>query len=90
MKCAKIETQDVQPEIEFWKSVVLCSVLGANPPLEVIEGFIKRIWQNFDIDKICQVKKGVFLVRFKHLHEQSIVVQRGVYYFDNKSLLVKP
>ncbi|KAJ8422194.1 hypothetical protein Cgig2_000659 [Carnegiea gigantea] len=44
----------------------------------------------FDIDKIYLVKKGVFLVLFKHLSEQSIVVWRGVYFFDNKPFLVKP
>jgi len=32
----------------------------------------------------------VFLVRFKHLSDQSIVVQKGVYFFDNKPFLVKP
>ncbi|KAJ8419957.1 hypothetical protein Cgig2_000975 [Carnegiea gigantea] len=42
---------------------VLCSVLGLNPPLEVIEGFIRRICRTFDIDKICVTKEGVFLVR---------------------------
>jgi len=90
VKCAKIEPQDIQSEIEYWNSAVLCSVLGANPPLEVIEGFIKRIWQTFDIDKICLVRKGIFLVRFKKISDQSIVVQRGVYFFDNKPFLIKP
>ena len=69
---------------------MLCFVLGANPHLEVIEGFIRRMWRCFEIDKIYLVKKGVFLVRFKHLSEQSIVVQRVVYFFDNKPFLVKP
>ncbi|KAJ8429723.1 hypothetical protein Cgig2_024975 [Carnegiea gigantea] len=81
---------DVQSEIEYWNSAVLCSVLGANPPLEVIEGFIRRIWQAFEIDKICLVRKGVFLVRFKNISDQSTVVQRGIYFFDNKPFLVKP
>jgi len=69
---------------------VLCSILRENPYLEVIEGFIKRIWQAFKIDKICLVRKGVFPVRFKKIGDQSIVVQRGVYFFDNKPFLVKP
>ena len=90
MKCAKIRPKDVHPKIEYWNLAVLCSVLGANPPLEVVEGFIKRIWKAFDVDKIFLVKKGVFLVRFKHLSEQSIVVQRRVDFFDNKPFLVKP
>ncbi|KAJ8421312.1 hypothetical protein Cgig2_017158 [Carnegiea gigantea] len=53
VKCARIESTD--------KSSALCSVLGANPLLETIEGFIRRIWRTFDIDKICLVKKGGFL-----------------------------
>ncbi|KAJ8426355.1 hypothetical protein Cgig2_021475 [Carnegiea gigantea] len=77
VKCAKIKPQDVQYEIEYWNSAVLCSVLGENPPLEVIEGLIRRIWQAFAINKIYLVRKGVFLVRFKNISDQSTVVQRG-------------
>ncbi|KAJ8421235.1 hypothetical protein Cgig2_000839 [Carnegiea gigantea] len=32
---AKIEKEDVLPEIDYWQTAVLCSVLGANPPIEV-------------------------------------------------------
>ena len=42
------------------------------------------------IDRICLVRKGVYLVRFSHLEDQMNVVKKGVYYFDNKPLLVKP
>ncbi|KAJ8426043.1 hypothetical protein Cgig2_021401 [Carnegiea gigantea] len=70
--------------------VVLCSVIGANPLLEVIEGFVRRIWQACEIDKVCLVRKGVFLVRFQNLNDQFTVVQRGVYFFDNKPFIVKP
>jgi len=40
VKCAKIKTSNVGPKIEYWQSTVLSLVLGANPPLEVIEGYI--------------------------------------------------
>ena len=69
---------------------MLSSVLWSNPPLEVIEGFIRRIWKAFDIDKICIFRKGVFLVRFNNFSDQVTVVQGGVYFFDKKPLLVKP
>ena len=42
-KCDKIMKEDVEPKVEYWKNAVLCSVLGANPPLEVIRGYINRI-----------------------------------------------
>ncbi|KAJ8421928.1 hypothetical protein Cgig2_033668 [Carnegiea gigantea] len=90
LKCAKIATEDVTPKIEYWQLAILCSVLGANPPLEVMKGYLRRVWKTLDIDKICLVKKGVFIVRFNNLDDQLTVVKRGVYYFDNKPLLVKP
>ncbi|KAJ8419282.1 hypothetical protein Cgig2_021615 [Carnegiea gigantea] len=49
-KCPKITAEDVAPEIDYWQSTVLCTVLGANLPLEIIEGFIRRIWSNYAIE----------------------------------------
>ena len=34
---------DIESEIEHWKSSMVCFVLGANPPLPVIEGFAKKV-----------------------------------------------
>ena len=36
IKCAKIEKEDVKQEIKFRHNAILCSVLGANPPFEVM------------------------------------------------------
>ncbi|KAJ8426628.1 hypothetical protein Cgig2_016071 [Carnegiea gigantea] len=75
VKCAGIVSNAVNPKVEYWKFAMLCSVLGANPPLEVIVGFIWRIWKVFDNDKIYMVRK---------------VVKREVFYFDKKPFLEKP
>ncbi|KAJ8434051.1 hypothetical protein Cgig2_004631 [Carnegiea gigantea] len=77
MKYAKIKTEDIAAEIEYWQSIILCS------------GFFRRIWKTLVIDKIYPVKRGVFLVRFTNLDDQLSVVQKRVYYFDHKPLLVK-
>jgi len=66
-RITQIEKEDVAIEIEYWQSAVLCSVLGSNPPFEVMKGYINRIWSNFEIDKILMIKKGLFLVRFANL-----------------------
>ncbi|KAJ8419347.1 LOW QUALITY PROTEIN: hypothetical protein Cgig2_025466 [Carnegiea gigantea] len=65
---AKIEREDVEAKINYWQSAVLCSVLGANPPYEIMQGFIKRIWGAFEIDKILQIRKGVFLPKQNREH----------------------
>ena len=56
----KIDYEDVKDEIEYWENVVVCYVIGANPPFPVIEGFIRRIWGKFGIDKDGAVGKGFF------------------------------
>lgn len=38
-----IETTDIQEDVELWSSAVVCYVLGANPPLSVMEGYCRRI-----------------------------------------------
>ncbi|XP_074290657.1 uncharacterized protein LOC141617369 [Silene latifolia] len=85
----QIEQEDVEEEIEYWNQAVVCYILGANPPSEVIEGFIRRIWTKFNIDKISFMPNGVFLVRFKSVEMKDKVLNSGYYMFDNKPMIVK-
>lgn len=38
-KYIHIQLEDIQEEIEFWSSSIVCFVIGANPPVQVMEGF---------------------------------------------------
>uniref|UniRef100_A0A803NJX8 DUF4283 domain-containing protein n=1 Tax=Cannabis sativa TaxID=3483 RepID=A0A803NJX8_CANSA len=42
----KITDDDINEEVEFWKPSIVCYVLGANPPLQVLEGFARRMWRD--------------------------------------------
>ncbi|XP_074290277.1 uncharacterized protein LOC141617008 [Silene latifolia] len=81
---------DVKDEIAYWKNSVYCFVLGANPPLKVLDGFIRRIWINHDFDKVSFLPNGIFMVRFKSERTKNVVLQQGHYLFDNKPLIVRP
>ncbi|KAJ8425229.1 hypothetical protein Cgig2_019118 [Carnegiea gigantea] len=87
-KIAKINIEDVEADIEYWQNAVICSVLRANPPYKIIQGFVKHIRGAFEIDKILQVRKGFFLIRFGNLQDKLAVKKRGIYYFDAKPFLV--
>ncbi|XP_074267269.1 uncharacterized protein LOC141590593 [Silene latifolia] len=38
--------EEVKVEMDYWKNSVYCFILGANPPWEIVEGFIRRLWVN--------------------------------------------
>ncbi|KAH0723425.1 hypothetical protein KY285_005978 [Solanum tuberosum] len=40
----EIELDDIRSEIKFWGNAVVCYVLGAYPPFQVIQGYIQRLW----------------------------------------------
>ncbi|XP_010666883.1 uncharacterized protein LOC104884000 [Beta vulgaris subsp. vulgaris] len=84
-----IDSDDIQDEVEYWTSAVVCYVLGANPPMAVMEGFFKRIWGRMGIDKIATLGKGMFIVRFNKLEDSLKVVNEGHHFFDQKPLIMK-
>lgn len=61
----QIELDDIQDEVAYWQSSVICYILGANPPQNVMSDFVHRIWGKYGIDKVSLVGKRVFLIRFK-------------------------
>ncbi|KAL9224945.1 hypothetical protein vseg_000921 [Gypsophila vaccaria] len=86
----QIDKEDVEEEIAYWQNAVVCFILGANPPATVIEGFIRRIWTRYNIDKISFLPNGIFLVRFRTLDMKEQVLKAGHFLFDDKPLIVKP
>ncbi|XP_048496156.1 uncharacterized protein LOC125495470 [Beta vulgaris subsp. vulgaris] len=85
----KIEMEDVQSEVDYWSSSVICYVLGANPPPYVMEGFIRRIWRNYGVDKVAVVKSGIYIVRFSSMEKKDLVLKESNPFFDNKPVIVK-
>ncbi|XP_074315380.1 uncharacterized protein LOC141651573 [Silene latifolia] len=85
----QLTMEDIEPELQFWDTAVVCYVLGGNPPWELMEGFVRKLWSAYKIDKISFLPNGVFLVRFMTKECQSLVLQQGFPMFDNKPLVVK-
>ncbi|KAK9756465.1 hypothetical protein RND81_01G099700 [Saponaria officinalis] len=87
----KTEQEQMMPEIKLrLEESDVRYVLGGNPPMEVLSGFIKRIWGRFGYDKLSFRPNGVFIVRFKDKETQQSVLQQGYPLFDGKPVVVKP
>ena len=84
----KIDFDDIIDEVYYWESAVVCFVLGANPPLPVMEGYVNRIWKELSIDKIVMVAKGVYLVRFLQQHDKTKAYDMNGFMFDKNPFIV--
>ncbi|XP_019263718.1 PREDICTED: uncharacterized protein LOC109241432 [Nicotiana attenuata] len=85
----EIETEDIKTEIEYWKNVVVCYVLGAHPPFTVINAYVRRIWEKHGINKVSMLKNGIVIVRFNTSIGKNEVLQ-GDMEFTNEELYAVP
>lgn len=46
----QIDQDDMQEEVDYCNSAIVCFFLGANPPNVVTKGFLRRIWRNLVVD----------------------------------------
>ncbi|KAL2930930.1 adenylate kinase [Bienertia sinuspersici] len=86
----QITLDDVQPELDYWQSSIVTFVLGANPPVSVMDGFIRRIWSKHGVDKVIGLQKGMFLIRFTTMEKRDMILGLERPFFDSKPLIMKP
>ncbi|XP_062114012.1 uncharacterized protein LOC133825027 [Humulus lupulus] len=65
-------------------------VLGANPPMAVFEGFIKRVWGHLRIAQIARMTMGLTMVKFNDEAMRDHVLENGVLQFDRKPVIIRP
>uniref|UniRef100_A0A803QDX8 DUF4283 domain-containing protein n=1 Tax=Cannabis sativa TaxID=3483 RepID=A0A803QDX8_CANSA len=87
-KAVKITMEDIEEEIAYWKSSIVYYVLGANPPLSVLDGFVRRIWIR-KIDKVGLLSYGVFLIRFDTMEHRDEVINGGFIFFNKRPVIMK-
>ncbi|KAL2901648.1 adenylate kinase, partial [Bienertia sinuspersici] len=85
----RITNEDISPDIAYWNTSIVCYVLGANPPIQVFEGFINRVWRKFEVDKVASIQKGVFIVHFTTMDNRDKVLNSERPFFDHKPLIMK-
>ncbi|XP_062100877.1 uncharacterized protein LOC133806806 [Humulus lupulus] len=89
-KLAKVDIEEVKIQSANWSAAVVCMVLGANPPMAVFEGFIKRVWGHLGIAQISRMTLGLTLVKFNDEATRDHVLENGVLQFDRKPVIIRP
>ncbi|XP_062118466.1 uncharacterized protein LOC133832098 [Humulus lupulus] len=86
---AQLDIDEIEVEASFWKSALICMVIGANPPLAVFEGFIRRIWGNLSIDRVARMNSGFTTAKFRDEATRDMVLESGVIHFDKKPVILR-
>lgn len=85
----RITVEDISPEIEYWRYVVVCYILGMRPPYRMIDGFIRRMWKKFGVVKVAMMENGMFIVRFHSIASKNKAMEAGPILYDGKPVIVK-
>ncbi|XP_074318470.1 uncharacterized protein LOC141655280 [Silene latifolia] len=85
----QLTKEDVQSELDYWQQAVVGFIVGANPPWQILESFLKRICSKYVIDKISFLSNDVFLARFHTEEMKQAVLNSAHFLFDNKPLILK-
>ncbi|KAL2901261.1 Ribosomal RNA small subunit methyltransferase C [Bienertia sinuspersici] len=65
-------------------------VIGASPHVQVMEGFVRRIWKQYRVDKVMNLPKGMYLIRFNTMENRDKVLHHERPFFDSKPMILKP
>ncbi|XP_062103597.1 uncharacterized protein LOC133814683 [Humulus lupulus] len=89
-RIARVDIDEVKIQSTNWSSAVICMVLGANPPMAVFEGFIKRVWGHLRIAQIARMTMGLIMVKFNDDATRDHVLENGILHFDRKPMIIRP
>ncbi|XP_062104115.1 uncharacterized protein LOC133815276 [Humulus lupulus] len=89
-KIALVDIDEVKCQSANWSSAVICMVLGANPPMDIFEGFIKRVWGHLGIAQITRMTMGLTMVKFNDDATRDHVLETGILHFDRKLVIIQP
>ena len=82
----KITMEDIEEEIQYWNTAMVCYVLGANPPVAMLEGFFRRMWKE-KVESVGSPKHGIFVVRFKDVEPRDEILNGGYIFFHRRPVL---
>uniref|UniRef100_A0A803QP78 CCHC-type domain-containing protein n=1 Tax=Cannabis sativa TaxID=3483 RepID=A0A803QP78_CANSA len=71
------------------KPSIVCYVIGANPPINILDGFVRKIWKDAVV-KVGLLAKGIFIIRFQNLEMRDRILEQGYVFFDRKPMVMKP
>ncbi|XP_020243214.1 uncharacterized protein LOC109821441 [Asparagus officinalis] len=84
------EEDEWYEDASIWDSALIGQILGINIKFKAMEAFVQKVWSHLALPKICILKLGLFLYKFKSKEDMMIILESGPWFFGSRSLLLKP
>uniref|UniRef100_A0A803NT95 DUF4283 domain-containing protein n=1 Tax=Cannabis sativa TaxID=3483 RepID=A0A803NT95_CANSA len=84
----KINMEDIEDEIAFWNPSIVCYILGANPPLAILESFARQLLQD-NVDKVGLLSYDIFLIQFNDVAIRDEILSGGYIFFNKRPVIMK-
>ncbi|KAL2923164.1 putative shell protein 2 [Bienertia sinuspersici] len=55
-----------------------------------MEGFIRRVWKQYGVDKVINLPQGMYLIRLNTMENRDKILQHEKPFFDSKPMILKP
>ncbi|KAL2901273.1 hypothetical protein RDABS01_026355 [Bienertia sinuspersici] len=81
-KLVTIGLEDIQPKLAHWTNSIVVYVLGSNPPLTVMDDFLRRVCKSSGVNKVSLLNKGIYLVRMNSEEGMMKAISSGVQFFE--------
>lgn len=59
------------------------------PPFRIVDGFIRRVWGKFGVEKVAMMENGVFVARSRTNEEIEKAMEACPIIFDSKPVIMK-
>ncbi|XP_020262296.1 uncharacterized protein LOC109838251 [Asparagus officinalis] len=73
----------------IWKSSLIGQVLGLNAKFKAMETYVLKVWGNLAIPKVCLLKPGLFLFKFKSTVDMRSILENDPWFFGSRPILLK-
>ncbi|XP_019259591.1 PREDICTED: uncharacterized protein LOC109237704 [Nicotiana attenuata] len=89
VKTAKLNTKEIELQVQKWKTALIGYVLGGNLSFKEMLKFVYGVWNFVTTPTVIMHDDGYFIFKFESMEDKERVMQQGPYTANNRPMILK-
>lgn len=85
----EIDEQDVESELDFWKTSLIMYVLGGDLTMNSVKLYMMKYWNFVALPEMFYNEEGYFIMKFKTIEDRDAVTRNGPYTIYNMTMFLR-